>query len=138
MPVVLESGEQKLRRRHMSGFLKKNIDKADEIRNFEKGHLDAIALGEVVFGRAVFEPGWKWSECVKPIAGTDLCMVHHNGFVVSGSLHIVMEDGLEYDINPGDVFVCPPGHDAWVTSEEACIAYDFSPGAANYAKPDGG
>ena len=85
----------------------------------------------------MFEPGWKWSECVKPIAGTDLCMVHHNGFVVSGSLHIVMEDGLEYDINPGDVFVCPPGHDAWVTSDEACVAYDFSPAAANYAKPAG-
>ena len=86
----------------------------------------SVGVVDVVFGRAVFEPGWKWSECVKPIAGTDLCMVHHNGFVVSGSLHIVMEDGTEYDINPGDVFVCPPGHDAWVTSHEACVAYDFS------------
>jgi EutQ-like cupin domain len=121
----------------LSGLLKKNIDKPDEIRNFEKGHLDAIALGDVAFGRAVFEPGWKWSECVKPIAGTELCMVHHNGFIVSGSLHIVMADGPEYDLNPGDVFVCPPGHDAWVTSEEACVAYDFSPAAANYAKPGG-
>src|SRR4029078_12901775 len=82
-----------IRRRHMSGFLKKNIDKADEIRNLKRGHpaaiapreignvkrahLYAISLGEITFGRAVFEPGWKWSECVKPIAGTDLCMVHH-------------------------------------------------------------
>jgi hypothetical protein len=106
----------------MSTFLKKNIDKSDDVRTFEKGHLDAVALGDVIFGRAVFEPGWKWSECVKPIAGTDLCMVHHNGFIGSGSLHVVMEDGREYDLNPGDVFVCPPGHDAWVTSEEACIA----------------
>ena len=122
----------------MSAFLKKNIDKADDVRTFERGHLDALALGDVVFGRAVFEPGWKWSECVKPLAGTDLCMVHHNGFVVSGSLHIVMQDGAEHDVNPGDVFVCPPGHDAWVTSDEPCIAYDFSPAAANYAKPDGG
>ena len=122
----------------MSTFLKQNIDKSDDVRTFEKGHLDAIALGDVIFGRATFEPGWKWSECVKPIAGTDLCMVHHNGFIASGSLHVVMEDGREYDLNPGDVFVCPPGHDAWVTSEEACIAYDFSPSAANYAKPGAG
>ncbi len=119
----------------MDSLQKKSIDKPDEVRSFEKGHLNALTLGEVVFGRATFEPGWKWSECVKPIAGTDSCMVHHNGYIVSGSLHIVMDDGTEQDLNPGDVFVCPPGHDAWVTSDEACIAFDFSPAAANYAKP---
>lgn len=119
----------------MDSFLKKSIDKPDEVRIFDKGHLNALTLGDVVFGRAVFEPGWKWSECVKPIAGTDSCQVHHNGFIVAGSLHVVMDDGTEYDVNAGDVFVCPPGHDAWVTSDEPCIAYDFSPAAASYAKP---
>jgi hypothetical protein len=119
----------------MGGFLQKNIDKPDEIRRFDKGHLDALTLGDVVFGRATFEPGWKWSECVKPIAGTDSCEVHHNGYILSGSLHIVMNDGAEYDVNAGDVFVCPPGHDAWVTSDKPCIALDFSADAARYAKP---
>jgi mannose-6-phosphate isomerase-like protein (cupin superfamily) len=121
----------------VSTFQKKNIDKPDETRKFDKGQLNAITLGEVVFGRATFEPGWRWSECIKPIAGTDSCEVHHNGFIASGSLHIVMDDGTEMDVNPGDVFVCPPGHDAWVTSDEPCVAYDFSPGAAAYAKPAG-
>jgi mannose-6-phosphate isomerase-like protein (cupin superfamily) len=122
----------------VSTFQKKNIDKPDDTRTFDKGHLDAVTLGEVAFGRAIFEPGWRWSESVKPIAGTDSCQVHHNGYIVSGSLHVVMDDGTEIDVNPGDVFVCPPGHDAWVTSDEPCVAYDFSPGAiATYAKPAG-
>jgi len=119
----------------MGAFLQKNIDKPDEIRRFDKGHLDALTLGDVVFGRATFEPGWKWSECVRPIAGTESCEVHHNGYIVSGSLHIVMNDGSEHDLNAGDVFVCPPGHDAWVTSNKPCIALDFSADAARYAKP---
>jgi uncharacterized cupin superfamily protein len=112
----------------------KSIDKPDETRPFDKGKIELVTLGDVVFGRATFEPGWKWSECVKPIAGTDSCQVNHNGYVESGSMHIVMDSGEEFDIGPGDVFVCPPGHDAWTTSSEACIAYDFSPGAAGYAK----
>ncbi len=122
----------------MSTFQKKSIDKPDETRTFDKGQLDVVTLGEVAFGRAIFEPGWKWSECVKPIAGTDSCLVHHNGYIVSGSLHVVMDDGAEMDLNEGDVFVCPPGHDAWVTSDGPCVAYDFAPGAvATYAKPAG-
>ena len=115
--------------------IKKNIDSPDETRPFEKGKIEMVTLEGVVFGRATFEPGWKWSECVKPIAGTSSCEVHHNGYIVSGSLHIVMDDGTEADVGPGDVFVCEPGHDAWVTSDEACIALDFSPAAADYAKP---
>jgi mannose-6-phosphate isomerase-like protein (cupin superfamily) len=111
----------------------KNIDKADETRQFPNGHLDVVQVGDVTFGRATFEPGWKWSESVKPVAGTDLCMVHHNGYVVSGNLHIVMEDGTEVDVGPGDVFVCPPGHDAWVLGDEACVALDFAAGIATYA-----
>ena len=116
----------------MSGFLKKNIDKSDDVRTFDKGHVDAIALGDVAFGRAVFEPGWKWSECVKPIAGTDLCMVNHNGFVVSGSLHIVMADGTELDTGPGEVTSLPPGHDAWVVGDEQVVAIDWQ-GASVWA-----
>ena len=112
---------------------KKNIAKPDETRNFPKGKLDVVKVANLVFGKATFEPGWRWSECVKPTAGTNSCMVHHSGFVVSGRMAIKMDDGTQTEIGPGDVFVCPPGHDAWIVGNEPCVAYDFS-GAENYAK----
>ena len=112
---------------------KKSIDKADETRTFDKGHLDIVQVGPMTLGRATFEPGWKWSECVKPIAGTDSCQVNHNGYVVSGSMQIVMDDGTEVQVGPGDVFVCPAGHDAWTLGNEPCIALDFSSEMMNYA-----
>ena len=119
----------------MAGVEHRDFSAPDETRSPDKTTVELVNLAGGQIGRYTFHPGWKWSECIKPIAGTDSCMVHHNGYVVSGSLHIVMDDGTEHDINAGDVFVCPPGHDAWVTSDEACIAYDFSPDAARYAKP---
>jgi mannose-6-phosphate isomerase-like protein (cupin superfamily) len=117
----------------MANPQKKSIDKADETRTFDKGHLDLVQMDGLTVGRATFEPGWKWSECVKPVAGTDSCQVHHNGYIVSGSLQIVMDNGTEVQVGPGDVFVCPPGHDAWTLGDEACIALDFSSDMANYA-----
>lgn len=119
----------------MASAEKKSLDKADEVRTFPKGQAEVCTIGNVVLGRATFEPGWRWSECVKPIAGTDSCQVHHNGFVLAGSMHIVMDDGTEIDVNQGDLFVCPPGHDAWVTSSEPCVALDFSSQITEYAKP---
>ncbi len=113
--------------------IKKNLAKPDETRPFPKGKMDLVKVGDLTFGKATFEPGWKWSDCVKPIVGTKTCQVHHNGFVVSGRMHIRMDDGSETEVGPGDVFVAPPGHDAWVVGHEPCVAYDFS-GAAVYAK----
>jgi mannose-6-phosphate isomerase-like protein (cupin superfamily) len=120
----------------MAAIERKSIDKPDETRTFPNGRLELVTIGDLAFGRATLEPAWRWSESVKPLAGTPSCEVHHNGYIVSGSLHIVMDDGTELDLNAGDVFVCPPGHDAWVTSSEPVVAYDFS-GAAGYAKPIG-
>lgn len=116
------------------GATVKSIETPDETRKFANGHIDLITIGDVAFGRATFEPGWKWSESVKPIAGTELCEVNHNGYIVSGRMHIKMADGSETEIGPGDVFVCPPGHDAWIIGDEPCIALDFSSGIAGYAK----
>lgn len=112
----------------------KNLGSPDEVRTFPSGKMDLLTLSGMVLGRATFEPGWKWSECVKPIAGTDLCQVHHNGIVLSGRMHIVMEDGSETDVGPGDVFVCPAGHDAWIVGDEACEVFDFSSDIGVYAK----
>ena len=114
---------------------KKSIDTPDEVREFDKGRIEMVTLDDLIFGRTVFEPGWKWSECVKPIAHTQSCEFPHRMFVASGSIHIRMDDGTELDAATGDVVIIDPGHDAWVTSAEPCVMYDFGGGDADYAKP---
>jgi hypothetical protein len=91
-----------------------------------------------MIGRARFQPGWRWSNDVKPIAGTDRCMVLHEGYCVSGSAIIQAEDGTETRIGPGDGYVIQPGHDAWVVGDEPWVTVDFSQAMADYAKPGGG
>lgn len=116
----------------------KNLSTPDERREIPHGRMQVLSLSGLSFGIATFEPGWRWSESVKPFADTESCQVHHNGLCVSGRLRVRMDDGSEADIGPGDVFVIPPGHDAWVTGNEAWVAYDFAGGAAEYAKAAGG
>lgn len=116
----------------MDALENQSFDKPDETRTFDKGRLDLITLGDVTIGRAVFEPGWKWSECVKPLVGTDSCQVPHTGYIISGRMHVVMDNGTEGDACEGEMFVIPPGHDAWIVGNEPCIALDIQ-GAANYA-----
>lgn len=112
----------------------KSINTADEHREFPHGHLEVLNLTGLNFGVATFEPGWRWSESVAPIAGTTTCQVHHNGYVVQGRLHMRMDDGTEAEAGPGDIFVCSPGHDAWVVGDQTAVVYDFAGGAAEYAK----
>ncbi|MDA0643662.1 MULTISPECIES: cupin domain-containing protein [Nonomuraea] len=112
----------------------KSLDKPDERRDFPQGHMEVLELSGLSFGVATFEPGWRWSESVKQIAGTKSCQIHHNGLVVRGRLLIRMDDGTETEVGPGELFVCPPGHDAWVLGDEQVIVYDFAGGAAEYAK----
>ncbi|MEV4395128.1 cupin domain-containing protein [Nonomuraea sp. NPDC049607] len=116
----------------------KSIDKPDERRDFPKGHLEICELSGLTFGVATFEPGWHWTESVQPIAGIPSCQVYHNCFVVSGRMRLRMDDGTEAEAGPGDVFVCPPGHDAWVVGDEQVVLYDFAGGAAEYAKAKNG
>ena len=99
----------------------------------DKGRLEIVQLGDLTVGRAIFEPGWKWSEHVKPIAGTASCQAPYNGYILSGHLKIVMDDGTETDGGPGDAVVVAPGHDAWVVGTEACVMLDFS-GMAQYVQ----
>ena len=105
----------------------------DEVRSFDKGKMDVVTLDNVTVGLATFEPGWQWSECVKPIAGTDSCQVPHVGYVLSGRIKVVMDDGSEEEFGPGDAVVIPPGHDAWTVGDVPCIMLDFA-GANEYAK----
>ena len=110
----------------MPGTEVKNFDSPDEVRPFEgNGKADVLMIGGHTVGRGTFEPGWRWSNNVKPIAGTDSCQVSHLAYVMSGRMGIRMDDGTEAEVGPGDVFACPPGHDAWVVGDEACVALDF-------------
>ena len=90
----------------------------DEVREFPKGKLEIAKLGDAVIGRATFQPGWKWSESVKPIAGTDSCQAAHMGYFISGRMKVVMDDGEEMEYGPGDFAVMDPGHDAWTVGNE--------------------
>jgi hypothetical protein len=93
-----------------------------------------VNLASQKAGRAVFEPGWKWSECVKPLVGTDSCEVHHVGYILSGTLQVVMDDGTEFDAGVGTVYEIVPGHDAWVVGDEKFVGLEFqSSAAAEYA-----
>ncbi|MGZ5422103.1 MAG: cupin domain-containing protein [Aeromicrobium sp.] len=112
----------------------RSIESPDETRAFKAhGHLDVVTLGDFTLGKAIFEPGWKWSEDVKPIAGTESCMARHTGICMSGQMTVRSDDGNETSIGAGDVFVLEPGHDALTVGDEACVMYDT--GVAAYAKP---
>jgi quercetin dioxygenase-like cupin family protein len=112
----------------------KSMDSADETRTFDNGRMDIVHIDEVTAGRVTLEPGWRWSEAIKPIAKTDSCQVQHTGYVVSGRMKIVMDDGSEQEIGPGDVYVIRPGHDAWVVGEETYVGVDFSSDMERFAK----
>jgi class 3 adenylate cyclase len=105
---------------------RKHFDRPDEVRQVEKARIDLVELGELAVGRAIFEPGWRWSEHVKPIVGTESCQVHHIGYVVSGHLHVEMTDGAALEVMGGDAFEIPPGHDAWVVGDEPWISVDWA------------
>jgi hypothetical protein len=109
----------------MAGVTSKGFASADEVRTPDKTRLEIVDVGGVKAARMTAQPGWKWSECIKPVAGTESCQMHHVGTVVAGSMHVQHEDGTEQDIGAGDVYVIEPGHDAWVTSSEPFVAFEF-------------
>lgn len=114
-------------------FAAKSLESPDERRPFAAhGGVDVVKLGATTIGRGVFEPGWRWSKDVRPIAGTPSCEVQHVGYVLSGRMRIELDDGRAAEIGPGDAFVCPPGHDAWTLGDEPCLLIDVA-GMGSYA-----
>jgi hypothetical protein len=104
-----------------------------EVRSFEKGQAEIVNIHGGAVGRFTLQPGWRWSQHVKPIVGTELCEAPHFQYHVSGRLHVVMTDGSEFEVGPGSVSAIAPGHDAWVVGNEPVVLVDWS-GATDYGK----
>ena len=117
----------------MSGYERKDLNKPDEVRAFDKGRLELVNIGGGVVGRLVLEPGWRWSESVKPIVGTEWCEAPHFQYHASGRIHIVTNTGEEFEAGPGEVTSLPSGHDAYVVGDDPVIMVDFY-GATRYAE----
>lgn len=121
----------------MAGLETKQFDTPDETRPFaDKGEAQVVAIGDQIVLKGRFDPGWRWSEHLKPVVGTDSCQSPHFLYVLSGRMGVVMNDGSEDEVGPNSVARIEPGHDAWVIGDEACIVVDFGASAA-YAKPAG-
>jgi hypothetical protein len=119
----------------MAGIQELNFDQPDETRTPEKTRVDIVRVGETTAARYTFEPGWKWSECIKPGAGTESCQVRHVGVVGSGRLAVSHEDGTTAEVSAGNAYVIEPGHDAWVVGDEPFVTYEFeSQAAETYAR----
>ena len=117
----------------MASAERKDLNAADETRTFPNGRLDLIEIGGGQVGRLTLEPGWRWSEHVKPVAGTEWCEAPHFQYHLAGRLHVVMADGTEFEAGPGEVTALPSGHDAWVIGDEPVVIVDWF-GASEYAK----
>src|SRR5687768_6014399 len=111
----------------------KHFGKPDEVRTFPKGRIELVKVGGATIGRAIFEPGWKWSTSVMPLAKTKSCEAPHFQYHVYGTLMVKMDDGTELECKPGDLSYLPSGHDAWVVGDEPAIVVDFH-GMVDYAK----
>ena len=118
----------------MAGITRKSFNSPDEARKPDKTVVEVVDLGGVKAARMTVQPGWRWSECIKPVVGTDTCQARHVGAVVSGRLAVKHNDGTQVELSAGDAYVIEPGHDAWVEGTESCVAYEFeSKTAETYA-----
>ncbi len=114
----------------MAGVVKKSFGSPDERRTPDKTEVEVVDLGSVKAARMTLQPGWRWSDCIKPVVGGDSCQLHHEGMVASGRMRVLHDDGTEIEIGPGDAYVIEPGHDAWVTGSDVFVGYEFDSKAA--------
>jgi hypothetical protein len=119
----------------MAGVQKLDFDSPDETRAPEKTRAELVRVGSTTVGRLTLQPGWRWSECIKPIVATESCQIRHVGFVGSGTMHVVHDDGTQLDLKAGEAYVIEPGHDAWVVGDEPFVGFEFeSRSAEEYAR----
>ena len=119
----------------MAGVEVGDFNAPDETRTPDKTTIEIVRMGGSTASRMRLEPGWRWSECIKPIVGGERCQALHLGLLQSGSMHVVHDDGSEQEIGPGQTDVIEPGHDAWVVGDEPVVGFEFqSRTAEEYAK----
>ena len=117
----------------MPGITTRSFDSPDETRTPRKTRVEVVRLGGETAARFTFQPGWRWSEAIKPVVGTDSCQARHVGAVISGRLHVTHGDGSDGEAGPGDAYVIEPGHDAWVVGDEPVVVFEFE-SAETYAR----
>lgn len=118
----------------LTELMTKSMDSPDERRTPPKSGIDIVHLEGYTLGRFTFQPGWRWSECIKPTVGTDSCQNNHLGYALSGRLRVWLSDGTEQTIAPGDAYAIPPGHDASVDGDQPFVGLEVM-SAEEYAKP---
>ena len=96
--------------------------------------VEVVKLDGGEIGRYTFQPGWRWSQHIKPVVGGDSCQTHHVGYLVSGKMGVSFDDGTTGEVSPGSVYRIAPGHDGWVIGDEPVVVVEFQ-GAKTYAKP---
>ncbi len=112
----------------------KSHNSPDEARTPDKTRVEVVHLEGFTIGRFIFQPGWRWSECIKPVVKTDHCQASHVGYAISGQLKVRLKDGTEKAISAGDSYTIPPGHDAWVEGNQPFVGIEVMSADA-YAKP---
>ena len=115
----------------MTELQARSLDSAEESRTFDNGKAEIATVAGSTVARFTFQPGWRWSESVKKLVGTDSCQTHHVGYAMSGHLHVMADDGAEQEIRAGDAYNIPPGHDGWVVGDEAFRSVEFRSAADN-------
>jgi hypothetical protein len=119
----------------MGTITTKSFDAPDEVRAPDKTKVAVVELSGTKAARLTLQPGWRWSECIKPVVGGDSCQAHHIGALLSGTMHVVHDDGTEADVGPGDAYEIQPGHDAWVVGDDPVVGFEFdSSTAQTYAQ----
>jgi hypothetical protein len=108
-----------------SGLQVKDLNTPDQTLTPPNGVVQIVTFGAMAVGRATYQPGWRWSVDMQPIAGTDSCQTPHFGLVVSGRLHVRMDDGTEHELGPGSIASVAPVHDAWVVGNDPCVYVDW-------------
>lgn len=104
----------------------KSFRAPDQVVQRPKLKAELVELGELTVSRIVSEPGWRWSEHVRPQVGGDWCQVRHVGVIISGRLGVSFPDGTEVVYGPDDVFEIPPGHDGYTVGDEPCVQIDWA------------
>ncbi|HKW71190.1 MAG TPA: adenylate/guanylate cyclase domain-containing protein [Candidatus Dormibacteraeota bacterium] len=120
----------------MGGLQRKNLKQPDTVRRFPHGQIVSVALGESEIGHWVFAPGWRWSNDVKPIVGTESCQNRHVGVCISGTLHVELDDGTSMEVSADDAYEIPPGHDGWVVGDEPFVTYEWTSSRVFARAPD--